>query len=603
MEHKNKGEGQNQNENFRTSEGAETLASNDTTEARSSDTDAKLKKGSNSDEIEGKKNSSGAEESGVSSDEFDDEIIWEDVNEGETSKYEQDDVLTKLGFVLPSEKSKREIEAEGKEKLKKKRKRQQKALERTRNEHKVHLLVLLAKYLVLNQQSDSSRVKTLAYECIPQKLRNRFTERQMSDDMDKTLLGHVKLLVSWVRANFKVEAHQPINMKSENGNLPSVIKEKRGNDTEVVQLVVSMLRSLNVPTRMVAGLKPRPRKNSDLKRKRHRASNKVPGGVPLEQRTVCQPSLWLEAWLKQPNEHKEGGVELVLGDCKTSKGLDGCRWVHIDPLNDVINDPSWYKSWSSGKGFTRRSNTANEAPYIIAISEFNYVSDITKKYVSRYSQMLRKRINPNSKSAPTQFGEEEYLKLLQRVELRNINIPRRSLPLVEHWWEGLVLGGLRKKAVERSLLLVDQRTKDERETKYIQLVRQLMENSVFLHEYHQLLIDSLEEDMPTSEEGFRKHPRFVLETHLRTDQAISPLVYKKRPSGVFKGVHVYQRVYIVPLRTRNKWKYMARIVKGDELPNPIKEKRIVQKGQRTFSSNEGETTEPGKAHVHKEPGI
>ena len=101
--------------------------------------------------------------------------------------------------------------------------------------------------------------------------------------------------------------------------------------------------------------------------------------------------------------------------------------------------------------------------------------------------MLRRRVRANSTSKPTQFGEEEYLKLMQRTELQKLAIPKLSIPPVEHWWEGLVLGGLRKAAAEKLLFSCNQNSADKNSS-YLKVVQSLMSNETFLLEYDQLSI-------------------------------------------------------------------------------------------------------------------
>lgn len=70
------------------------------------------------------------------------------------------------------------------------------------------------------------------------------------------------------------------------------------------------------------------------------------------------------------------------------------------------------------------------------------------------------------------------------------------------------------------------------------------------------------QEMPTSDNGFRNHPLYVLEKHLLKFQGIYPP--EVAPLGFFKDVPVYPRDCVHTLRSRETWLRQAKTVKLDE---------------------------------------
>lgn len=75
------------------------------------------------------------------------------------------------------------------------------------------------------------------------------------------------------------------------------------------------------------------------------------------------------------------------------------------------------------------------------------------------------------------------------------------------------------------------------------------------------------QEMPTSDNGFRNHPLYVLEKHLLKFQGIYPP--EVPPMGFFKDCPVYPRDCVRTLMSRETWLRQARTVKMDETPYKI----------------------------------
>lgn len=75
------------------------------------------------------------------------------------------------------------------------------------------------------------------------------------------------------------------------------------------------------------------------------------------------------------------------------------------------------------------------------------------------------------------------------------------------------------------------------------------------------------QDMPTSDNGFRNHPLYILEKHLLKFQGIYPP--EVAPLGWFKEQPIYPRDCVQTLRSRETWLRQARTVKLDETPYKV----------------------------------
>lgn len=88
------------------------------------------------------------------------------------------------------------------------------------------------------------------------------------------------------------------------------------------------------------------------------------------------------------------------------------------------------------------------------------------------------------------------------------------------------------------------------------------------------------EGMPTSIGGFKDHPIYALERHLRRDEVIYPL----QEIGKFRGMSVYPRSNVQRLRTAETWLHEGRIIQIGQQPlkrvaqraHTLNRKRIVE---------------------------
>ncbi|GAA5894635.1 hypothetical protein JCM8208_006031 [Rhodotorula glutinis] len=84
---------------------------------------------------------------------------------------------------------------------------------------------------------------------------------------------------------------------------------------------------------------------------------------------------------------------------------------------------------------------------------------------------------------------------------------------------------------------------------------------------------SINEPFPTSIGGFKNHPNYVLEQHLHRDEALRP---GARDYGLFKGEHrVFRRADVLSVKSAENWYRQGRSVRPDEIPRKFVKQRAV----------------------------
>ncbi|TFK23064.1 Rad4-domain-containing protein [Coprinopsis marcescibilis] len=213
------------------------------------------------------------------------------------------------------------------------------------------------------------------------------------------------------------------------------------------------------------------------------------------------------------------------------------RWLPVDPIRAIVNerkvfDPtpptnapgtgtSSTKSTSSfrfpqtvkisnvPKGFKEE----NRMLYVLAFEEDGYARDVTRRYALEYSARVAKA-QGGSGAANAGGGAKA------------------------RWWEKVV------NLVQRPY----------------QLHRDDMEDE-------ELTAAQMREGMPTSIAGFKDHPLYVLERHLKQTEVIHPPPPDTPALGKFRGEPVYSRSAVVALKTADTWmRTEGRIIKAGSQP-------------------------------------
>lgn len=85
------------------------------------------------------------------------------------------------------------------------------------------------------------------------------------------------------------------------------------------------------------------------------------------------------------------------------------------------------------------------------------------------------------------------------------------------------------------------------------------------------------EPMPTVLEGFKNHPRYVLERHLKREEVLLP---KTKQLGLFRGEPVFARSAVVGVKSSENWMREGRTIKDGEQPLKNVKQRAVTINKR-----------------------
>ncbi|KAA1096428.1 hypothetical protein PGT21_016568 [Puccinia graminis f. sp. tritici] len=151
-----------------------------------------------------------------------------------------------------------------------------------------------------------------------------------------------------------------------------------------------------------------------------------------------------------------------------------------------------------------RNNPENKMIYVIAYEEDNFIRDVTARYAHSFGATTMKSRLPSKKN------EEDWFERATAILKRPYKLGR-----------------------------------DIKEDTEIEKAR-------------------VTEAMPTTVTGFKNHPKYALERHLRREEVI----YPKRPIGTFRGDSVYPRSSVIVCKSTETYMREGKRVKGGE--NPLK---------------------------------
>ncbi|KAJ7464776.1 hypothetical protein B0H11DRAFT_2051338 [Mycena galericulata] len=196
------------------------------------------------------------------------------------------------------------------------------------------------------------------------------------------------------------------------------------------------------------------------------------------------------------------------------------RWFPVDPVRGLVNQAQMFDPSSAPEpAHTISSATANpdsayarpSAPslpakvvkrvlddnrmvYVVAFEEDGYGRDVTRRYARNFA----------AKVAKIQGGQKGRARTA--------------------WWERVLEGIRRPYRLHRDDV-------EDGELDAVQLL----------------------EGMPTTVDGFKDHPMYVLQRHLTQMQTIHPPPPQTRELGKFRGESVYPRSAVVSLKTAENW--------------------------------------------------
>lgn len=174
------------------------------------------------------------------------------------------------------------------------------------------------------------------------------------------------------------------------------------------------------------------------------------------------------------------------------------RWITVDPIRARVA-PTGNRQMEPTP-----SDRSNKLVYVVAFEEDGYARDVT----ARYTKTLHSRVSRMRPPGGTRKGGAGG-----------------------DWWESVVAALHRPQRLERDA--VEDAELEEAASK---------------------------EPMPNSVGGFKDHPVYALERHLKRDEALHPLTQ----IGTFAGIPVFHRKNVVTLRSARQWYNEGRVVREGE---------------------------------------
>lgn len=204
------------------------------------------------------------------------------------------------------------------------------------------------------------------------------------------------------------------------------------------------------------------------------------------------------------------------------------KWITVDPVRARIAPTGNRQMEPAG------SDRSNKLVYVMAFEEDGYARDVTARYTKTLYSRISKMRPPGGNRKGTASGD---------------------------WWESIA-----------TMLHRPQR-----------LGRDAAEDA-------ELEEAASKEPMPNSVGGFKDHPVFALERHLKRDEALHPYTQ----IGTFQGIPVFHRKHVVLLRSARQWFNQGRKVKdGEEALKWVK--------TRGYTINSRRAEEQARAEGAEEP--
>jgi hypothetical protein len=97
-----------------------------------------------------------------------------------------------------------------------------------------------------------------------------------------------------------------------------------------------------------------------------------------------------------------------------------------------------------------------------------------------------------------------------------------------------------------------------------------------------------QQTMPTTIQGFKNHPYYLLERHLLSDETLNP---NKKVVAIFKGEPVYLQEHKEKLRTKLFWRRELREIKGNEIPLKVVKRKVFKSRETAATAEPGHTME------------
>lgn len=511
------------------------------------------------------------EDEDVDSDEFEDVDLDGDMNE--TFDYDMDDedengeINITIKQHRDAKKAKRKTVVDSEERVQR------------RTLHLMYLFTMVGHGVTRNAWLSDHRLLIQLQKQVPNSLKlelNQYLQHRVKSNVStqsktRKLLDFLRHLMEYWQKVWKINAHMPVLYKKtwdEIDPVTSCKKSKKkhkmtkqifiasiishvGSRDLAAQGFVALLRSLNLPARLVFSIQPpdftNMKKCSEIKK-----DNQKGDIVDLtdESTTVTKPKSRaprsntknknsLLSMLRSKKAYSNAPIKTEAQEASEFSekfgswpvfwielwDKDAKKYITIDPIvKRLIEVVNWKSKLEPPMNCIR-----NNAWYVVGYDRIGGVRDITRRYAKEYNAKVRKK-----------------------------RITRE--PKWEKWWDLLLKGACSAKRIGENR--VDQFEKIE---------------------FEEL---SLKEGMPSNVGDFKGHPIYVLEADLKFNEVLIPkiscggLSNKSHSNKASDGfIPVYKRSNVHIVRSPRGWFMRGRVLKMGERPLKIREKNI-KKGKR-----------------------
>ncbi|CEI99475.1 hypothetical protein RMCBS344292_13564 [Rhizopus microsporus] len=401
--------------------------------------------------------------------------------------------------------------------------------------HHGHVVALTAHYILRNRWCSSSKIKSRCSKIVPDHARNLLSK----ETSESGVITGIKWLLNWWSNYFSVtgpglvtrpysdfadinyDVLQEMILKHESNenadwidsldDFVNLLSKKEGTSDTCAELFVAVLRFCGCDARLVCSLQPVPHKipsESTSKKK----SGKGQDGAEKDESNAeetDEKSNILFQFRTPTKSYVNPNVQLRQKNAKPPcvwaevYCLESKKWICVDPVRGIINKPALMEPATL--------NRSNQLSYVLAMDDKkrHNITDVTRRYTSNLEKAIRLRDRPLTKRE-----QSSGLKPWSEV----------FLAMLCH----------KPKMGEKERLEIQDLEKQEKK-----------------------------ERMPTSIGGFKNHPLYALERHLKKFEVLHP---KEPVLGSIRGEKIYPRQCIKTVATADSYRKQGREIIESEQP-------------------------------------
>ncbi|CEI89966.1 hypothetical protein RMCBS344292_04302 [Rhizopus microsporus] len=399
--------------------------------------------------------------------------------------------------------------------------------------HHGHVVALTAHYILRNRWCSSSKIKSRCSKIVPDHARNLLSK----ETSESGVITGIKWLLNWWSNYFSVtgpglmtrpysdfadinyDVLQEMVLKHESNenadwidsldDFVNLLSKKEGTSDTCAELFVAVLRFCGCDARLVCSLQPVPHKIPSENTSKKKSGKGQDGAEKDESNTeeTDEKSNLLFQFRTPTKSYVNPNVQLRQKNAKPPcvwaevYCLESKRWICVDPVRGIIDKPALMEPATL--------NRSNQLSYVLAMDDKkrHNITDVTRRYTSNLEKAIRLRDRPLTKRE-----QSSGLKPWSEV----------FLAMICH----------KPKMGEKERLEIQDLEKQEKK-----------------------------ERMPTSIGGFKNHPLYALERHLKKFEEVlvpcygewqtrkivpDPVVNGKVPKNAYGNIDLFTPEMLPP---------------------------------------------------------